>query len=96
MADVKIELDLHGLNELMRSKEIQGALENAADAVAEKAVSISGGRNFKRGKTRVINWIAIVRVRAADLHAINSERKHNHLLKAIGAAGLSTRKGGGL
>ena len=93
MADIRIELNLPGLNELMKSKEIQGKLETAADAVAMEAGKISD-RNFRRGKTSVINWISVAKVRPADRHARNSELKHNHLLKAIGAVGLPTRKGG--
>lgn len=94
MAKVKVELVLTGLNELMKSDEIAGALETAAAAVAKEAADISG-RNFKLGKTYKINWIAVAQVKAGDRHAVNSERKHNHLLKAVRAVGLSTRKGGG-
>lgn len=93
MDNVRIELNLPGLNELMKSREIQQKLETAADAVVREAANISG-RNFKRGKTSVINWIAVAKARPADRHARYSELKHNHLLKAIGAVGLPTRKGG--
>jgi hypothetical protein len=94
MANVQIELNLKGLNELMTSPEIQQKLETAADAVVREAEKISG-RNYKRGKTAVTSrgWIAIAKARPADKHARNSELQHNHLLKAIGIVGLPTRKG---
>lgn len=90
---VRIELNLKRLNELMKSDEIAGALEKAADAVAKKA-SHDSGRNYERGRTRKINWIAVVNVKPGDRHAKNSELQHNNLLKAIRAVGLPTRKGG--
>lgn len=95
MADVRVELNLQGLNELMTSHEIQQKLETAADAVVREAQNISG-RNFKRGKTAVTSrgWIAIAKVKPADKHARYSELKNNHLLKAVGSVGLPTRKGG--
>lgn len=93
MANVTIELNLQGLNELMKSPEIREALENAADAVVHEAVS-SSGRDYKRKPTKELNWIAVSGVKPADKHAYYSNRKHNTLLKAVGAVGLPMKKGG--
>ena len=90
----KIELNLPGLNELMKSKEIRGALAHAGNAVAKEARRISGN-DYKRRKIRTLNWLAIVNVGASGEEAEQNEMENNTLLKAVGACGLSTRKGGG-
>lgn len=94
MADVKIELNLPGLNQLMKSEPIQGALEKAADATAREAGNISG-ETYKRRRMRKINYMAIVNVAPSGKEALHSEFENNNLLKAVRSVGLSTRKGGG-
>ncbi len=93
MADVKVELNLPGLNQLMKSDGIKKALERAGDAVANQAANLSG-ETYKRRKTRKLNWLAAVNVTPTNEAATNDELENNTLLKSIRSVGLSTRKGG--
>lgn len=86
MGKVKFELNLAGLNQLMKSPEIQGALEAAGAAVAGAA---DGNYNTA---THVMNYIAQTNVYPADRDSAIKNSKNNELLKALGAAGLSMSK----
>lgn len=91
----RIELNLPGLNKLMKSAEIKQSLEKAADAVADKAEKDSG-QTYKRRQTRDLNWLAMVNVSPSGADAENDELENNRILKAVKAVGLSTRKGGSI
>ena len=82
MANVKVVLNLKGINELMKSKEIQGALHEAGQAVAQVA-----GEGYE-SSTHLASFVAIENVYAATEDAYFHELKHNELLKAAGAVGL--------
>lgn len=84
---VEIELNLPGLNELMKSAEIQSALRTAGNAVAQSA----GGDYGVDVDT--LNWIAIANVYPNSQKAAHENFKSNSLLKAVGSVGLSTSKG---
>ena len=88
----KIELNLPGLNELMKSEPIQGALEKATKAVAKEAERISGN-SYSGRKARKLNWLAMANAGATGSDPEGEEMDNNYLLKAVGACGLSTRKG---
>ena len=88
MSDVKVKLNLAGVNELMRSPEIQAALTEAGKTVAKSA---DGGTYEAR--THLASYVAITNVYPADKKAAKANRKDNTLLKAVGAVGLPTRKG---
>lgn len=78
MADVKFELDLQGLNELMKSEEMQTILEDAS----ARAASIAGdGFGHRVG---IGSYTAIGNVFAENAAAASKCYKHNHLLKALG------------
>lgn len=82
MADkVKVELNLKGVNELMKSAPIQSALKAAGEAVAQQA-----GGGAHADSTRTINWIAVQDIRSDD------EKDLNVLISAASSVGLSLRK----
>lgn len=84
--NVKIELNLEGLNELMKSPEIEAAVLQAGEAVANAA-----GDGFQ-AEVHQANFVAISNVYAATPEAARENLKENTLLKAVGAAGLPTHK----
>lgn len=87
MADiVKVKLNLPGLNELMKSEGIAGAVEDAAKAVADAAGG-DYGTSVNQGR-----WIAIANVFPESKEAAKENYEDNTLLKAIGAVGLVQTK----
>ena len=86
MGDVKFVLNLPGLNELMKSSEMQGALLEAGNAVAQ-----ASGDDYT-AEVHTANWIAISNVYPNSQEAAHDNFKNNTLLKALGSAGLSMRK----
>ncbi len=89
----KIELNLQGLNELMRSPEIGQSVIRAASYV-ESIAKRSSGKVYHRSKFRKLNWLGVASVYPADADAAQNELETNTLLKAVGHAGLPTKKGG--
>lgn len=83
---VKFELNLAGLNELMKSSEMQGALESAGRAVANNAGTDYGVRVHQA------SYVAIANVYPDSKQAAAENYKENTLLKALGASGLSMSK----
>lgn len=84
MSKVKVELNLAGINELMKSGEVQEHLQKAGDAVASAA-----GSDYA-ATTHLASWVAITNVFPNSRKAAHENFKDNTLLKAVGAAGLST------
>lgn len=84
--DVKFKLNLPGLNELMKSQEMQNALLEAGQAVATSA-----GSDYA-AEVHTVNWIAISNVYPDSKRAANENFRHNTLLKALGSVGLSMEK----
>lgn len=82
----KFELNMSGLNELMKSAPMQKALQEAGEAVAQAA-----GEGFE-AETDVINFVAITDVYAKTREAQKRNMEENALLKGVGAAGLPTHK----
>lgn len=82
MAKVKVELNLKGINELMMSPGIQGALHEAGQAVARAA-----GEGFE-SSTHEASFVAIENVYPTTAEAYYDEIENNTLLKAAGAVGL--------
>lgn len=83
---VKFELNLAGLNELMKSAEMQAQLEDAGRAVANAAGSDYGTRVHQA------SFVAIANVYPQSKDAAQKNYKDNTLLKALGSAGLSMTK----
>ena len=86
MADVKFKLNLQGLNELMKSSEMQSALLSAGQAVANAA-----GGDYA-AEVHTANFIAISNVYPTTKAAGKENFKENTLLKAAGAVGLKMEK----
>lgn len=84
--DVKFKLNLEGLNELMKSGEMQSALLEAGQAVAQAA-----GEDYA-AEVHVANWIAISNVYPDSKKAAHENYEDNTLLKAVGAVGLRQSK----
>ena len=82
MAKVRVELNLAGINELMKSPEIQGALHEAGQAVARAA-----GEGFD-SSTHLASFVAIENVYPITTKAYYDEVGNNRLLKAAGEVGL--------
>ena len=80
MAD--FELNLAGLNELMKSPEMQAHLTQAGRAVAAAA-----GRDYGT-RTHVASYVAIANVYPESRKAAKDNLENNTLVKALGAAGL--------
>lgn len=82
MAKAKFELNLKGLNELMKSAEMQDALETAGQAVASAADG-----NYDTA-AHMLNYFVQVNVFPADRESAIKNARDNELLKAVGAVGL--------
>ena len=86
---VGFELNLAGLNELMKSAEMMAALEEAGRTVAGMAGGDYGVRVHQA------SFVAIANVYPDSLKAAEDNYKNNTLVKALGASGLSMTKKGG-
>ena len=84
--NVKFKLNLPGLNELMKSSEMQEALLEAGNAVAHSA-----GSDYA-AEVHVANWIAISNIYPDSKQAAHENFKDNTLLKALGSVGLKQSK----
>lgn len=81
----KFELNLPGLNELMKSEEMNAALIEAGQAVASAAGSEYGVR------VHDANWVSIANVYPDSKEAAKDNYENNTLLKALGSVGLRMR-----
>lgn len=86
MADVKFELNLQGLNELMKSPEMQAALDSAGAVVSNMA----GSEYASSPKTG--RWIGFCNVYPNSKKAAHENFVDNTLIKALSASGLSMEK----
>ena len=86
MADVKFELNLPGLNELMKSPAMQAVLDEAGESVA----SIAGSDYAASPKTG--RWIGFSNVYPNSKRAAHENFKDNTLIKALSASGLRLSK----
>ena len=85
MSKVKFKLNLPGLNELMKSPEMQSILTEYGAGVmnAANANSTDPDAEYSMG-TKTLTWTAITQVRADNGAAIHENLEHNTLLKALG------------
>lgn len=86
MSKVDFKLNLAGLNELMKSPEMQSALQQAGSAVAGSAGVDYGVRVHQA------SFVAIANVYPDSKEAAADNYKNNSLLKALGSVGLSMKK----
>lgn len=91
MSKVKVALNLAGVNQLMKSPEIQAHLQTAGALVAAQATAASGGAAFD-ASTHLASFVAITNVYPASKEAAHDNFENNTLLKSIGATGLYTSK----
>lgn len=80
MSNAIFELNLAGLNELMKSQEMQDTLEDACSQVANAA-----GEGFGH-RVGIGSYTAIGNVFAENKEAARLAYKDNRLLKALGSA----------
>ena len=86
MSKVKVEINLPGINAMMKSGEMVAALQKAGQAVASAA-----GSGFS-ASTHQASFVAITNVYAETREAHRNNSDNNALLKAVGAVGLPTHK----
>ena len=91
MSKAEIELNLSGVNALMKSPAIQAQLQAAGEAVAAQASTMAGGAAFA-ASTHLANWIAVTNVYPDDADAAHRNFEDNTLLKAVGSVGLPLTK----
>ena len=77
MNKVKFELNLAGLNELMKSPEMQSVIDAKGAEVAKRA-----GEEYKH-RTHVANYVAITNVFPDTKEAAKDNYTNNTLLKAL-------------
>lgn len=82
MAKTKIELNLSGLNEVMKSAEMQAALQAAASTVASRAGDDYGS------EVHQASFVAIANVFPDSAEAAKDNYENNTIIKAAGSAGL--------
>ena len=94
MAKVDFKLNLRGLNELMKSAEMQGVLNDAAGQIATFA-NANASPNIKEARggyeiepAHPIQYVAVASVKAANFAARLDNSKHNTLEKAVGSVKL--------
>lgn len=84
MSKVDFKLNLPGLNQLMKSPEMQGILLQKAKEVEGRANSMKQDPKAEYyTMTKTINWIAVANVRCANGEAIHENLENNTLLKAL-------------
>ena len=88
---VKVELNLPGINAVMKSPGVQAHLQAAGEHVAALAGEISGGEKFG-ARTHQADWIAVTNVYPDSREAAKANAEDNVLLKALGASGLKLSK----
>lgn len=86
MADVEFKLNLQELNELMKSPEMQAALDTAGEQVASIA-----GPEFE-ATPRTGRWIGFSNVYPISKAGAKDNYENNTLVKALSASGLSMEK----
>lgn len=89
MSNVEFRLNLSGLNQIMKSEEMQALLNTAANQIAENANALASP-NIKNARggyeaepAHPINYVAIASVRAGNFEARLDNSRHNTLLKAM-------------
>ena len=79
--NVKVELDLAGISELMKSPEMMGIINQAAQQIASAA-----GEGYETEAAHPISFVAIASVYPATRAAKRDNRKNKTLEKAARGA----------
>lgn len=84
MSKSSFKLNLTGLNELMKSSQMQAVLSEKGEQVMQRANSSAQDPDAKYSmETKTLNWIAVTTVRANDGAAIRENMENNTLLKSL-------------
>lgn len=84
MAKYHFDLDIGGLNELMRGGEMQSILDGYGAEVQSRAEGMAVDENAAYSRSIWVgNWIAKSVVRADNDEAMRENLKNNTLLKAL-------------
>lgn len=85
MSKVDFQLNLPGLNQLMKSPEMQSILSEKGGRVmaAANAMAMVEDAEYSMD-TKTINWIAVTTIRAENGKAVYDNYENNTLLKALG------------
>ena len=86
MSKVKFELNLPGLNELMKSPEMCAILEESG-----RTVAMTAGDGYA-SRVHQASFVAIANVYPDTAQAAKDNYDNNSLLKALGASGLKMGK----
>ena len=81
MSKVKVELNLRGINELMRGPAMQAVLQQAGEKVAAQAAAMDSAEYA--AQTYQIRWIAVTNVFPDSADAAHKNFERNTLLKVI-------------
>ena len=84
MSKVKFNLNLKGLNEVMKSQELQMLMQTSGERIRNNAESMSGGGKFET-ETKVWTWRAKTYVRVKDYKAMKAVLEDNVLSKSLNA-----------
>lgn len=79
MSDIRFKLEVRGLNELMKSGEMQAVLNDAAGRIAGAA-----GDGYDVEAAHPLSFAAIASVRASEYDSYYDCLENNTLLKAAG------------
>lgn len=91
MSNVRFELNINGLRDLMKSGEMKAILEEAGGTVAGHASAISGGKEFSH-RVHDASYVSIVNVFPGTKEAAKDNYDNNTLEKALGSCGLPRQK----
>ena len=80
MARVQVKIDLAGINALMKSVEVQAAIDEAGPAIAGR---LSSDYEYVPTGTRPHRWVARGYVQTATVEGARDNAKNNSLLKAL-------------
>lgn len=85
MSKADFELNLPGLNQLMKSGEMQSILSEKGQRVLASANASAMVKDARYSvDTKTINWIAVTTVRADNAEATRDCLENNTLLKSLG------------
>lgn len=87
MSSVDFELNLPGLNELMKSGEMQKILQEAAGRV-----QMTAGPGYE-SKVPIASYVAIAKIYPTDGKSFGDNMENNTLLKSLQTTGLPMTKG---
>lgn len=88
---VTFQLNMQGLNQLMKSDEMKSILQEAGDMVANSASAMTHGEPYGVD-VHDAQWVSIVSIYGESEEAKRENYEKNILVKALGSTGLPTTK----